>query len=293
MQSSRQQLLEQFSNLSKDGLLGDEIRSSQDEYASLPNGIAKSLKVVADYRQGNVAHPEMAEIREMLFSLIVVAYREARRADLNIAYGLIDGFIGDYPGVPESCLLPKWCSLANASIAMREVIPTANKLLVWQQACKLVQAYNEFLNGLLSYLIILWRTAQGKSINTAVFSINYANKINQFRDLTNGDDGAFYLIFRITQPKLRNATAHESIWLDSETNKVKYIDGRPPVEHEIDLVEFMTYQAIGSHIGQPYLAAIALIAVMVHGTEQEQAVLPEDLITLFNFVPASGVAGLP
>lgn len=138
----------------------------------------------------------------------------------------------------------------------------------------------------------MWRTAQGRTINTAVFSANYANKINQFRDITGGDDGAFSLIFRIAQSKLRNATAHETIWLDSDAGKVRYIDGKPSTEYEIDLVDFMTYQAVGAHIAQPYLAAIALIFVMEHGTDPERSALAEDLITLFNFVPARGVVGL-
>lgn len=289
LQADREQLLEQFSKMAESGILGEEIRLSQDEYNAFPEGVARFLKVIADYYQQNQKHTEIAEIRVILFQLIVVAYREAKRVDQKIAFSVVDGFIEDYPGVSESCLLLKWCSMANASIAFREVSQTDNKLLVWQQACKLFQAYNEFFDSLLAYLVILWRTAQNKPTKLAIFSAAYADKINQFKDLTGSDDGAFYLIFRLARPNIRNAIAHENIWLDSENGKVMYVAGKPPVKHEIDLVEFMALQAVGSHLGQVYLAAIALIVVMEYGTVEAQSLLPEELIELFNFVPKNRV----
>lgn len=275
--------------MAESGILGEEIRLSQDEYNAFPKGIARFLKAIADYYQQNEKHKEMAEIRAILFQLIVVAYREAKRVDQKTAFSIVDGFIEDYPGVPESCLLLKWCSMANASIAFREVSQTGNKLLVWQQACKLFQAYNEFFDGLLAYLIILWRIAKNKPTKSAIFSAAYADKVNQFKELTGGDEGAFYLIFRLVRPDVRNAIAHENIWLDSENNKVKYTAGRPPVKHEIDLVEFMTLQAVGSHLGQVYLAAIALIVVIEYGTVEAQSLLPKELVELFNFVPKNRI----
>lgn len=289
MKASRKKLLEQFSTMGESGAFGDEIKISRDEYNSLPTDIAIFLKVIIDYRQETLKHSEFIEgteeIRETFLKYIIVAYREAKRVDSDIALSIINSFIGDYPGVEESCLLSKWCSLGNASLAFREVAKSESKLLVWQQACKQCQAYNEFLNGLLAYLIILWRTAKSKTVNTAVFSAAYSNKINQFKDLTGGENGAFYLIFRLAKPKLRNAIAHETIWLDSDANKVRYIDGRPPIEHEIGLIDFMSFCSFGSHLAQPYLAAIALIVVMENGTEQEKSLLPNDLVDLFNFVP--------
>jgi len=289
MKQSRQQLLEQFSHMAEDGAFGDEIKASQAEYASLPKGIAIFLKVIHDYRQITIENQEFAEIREIFLKLIIVAYREAKRVDPDIALSIINSLINDYPGVQESYLLPKWCSLSNACLAFREVAKLENKLLVWQQACKQFQAYNEFLNGLLSYLIILWRTANLKPVNTSVFSVAYSNKINQFKDLTGGDDGAFYLIFRLAQPKLRNAIAHETVWLDSNANKVRYVDGNPPVEYEIDLTNFMALCSIGSHLAQPYLAALAVIVVMENGTQEAKSLLPQDLVDLFNFVPKNAV----
>jgi hypothetical protein len=134
-------------------------------------------------------------------------------------------------------------------------------------------------------LIILWRTANSKTVNTSAFSVAYSNKVNQFRDLTSGDDDAFGLIFRLAQPKLRNAIAHETIWLDSGASKVRYIDGKPPVEHEIELMDFMKLSSDGSHLAQTYLAALSVIFVMESGIQEANSLLPKDLVDLFNFVP--------
>ena len=289
MKKSRQQLIEQFSKIAEDGVFSNEIRVSQLEYNSLPRDIAIFMKVVIDYRQQTLKHKDFAEIREIFLKLIIVAYREAKRINPDIALSIVSSFIDDYPGVQESCLLLKLYSLSNACLAFREVAKSENRLLVWQQACRQFQAYNEFLNGLLSYLIILWRTAKSKTINTAVFALPYSNKVNQFMDITDGDDGAFYIIFRIVQPKLRNAIAHETIWLNSDANKVMYIDGKPPVEHEIDLKDFMVLCSVGSHLAQPYLAALALIVIMESDMEQAKLLLPKDLFDLFNFVPPNAI----
>jgi hypothetical protein len=98
---------------------------------------------------------------------------------------------------------------------------------------------SEFLCGLLPYLIIMWRAANDKPVNDAVFSQPFGGLVNQFSNLTGGDEGPFYLFIRIARPRLRNAIAHETAWLDSNNVKVRYTDGREQKqEYEIDLVEF-------------------------------------------------------
>lgn len=268
---------------------GEEIQISKKEYDSLPKGNATFLKVIFDYYQGNLEHPQFEEIRHIFFQILIVIYREALRKDSQVAHYLLDSFISGYPNLPNTGLVSKYCSLSHASIAYREVVKSESKLLIWQQSCRQLQAYNEFLNGLLSYLIILWRTAKNKSIKTTVFSAAYANKINQFKSLTGGENSPFYLILRLAQPKLRNAIAHETIWLDSQANKVRYTDGKQPQEFEIDLVDFMALASTGSHLLQPYLAAISSIVIMENASEQERALLPDSLIKLFDFVPSKSI----
>ena len=277
MKQSHTKLLDQFSSMADDGAFGAEIRQSRDEYDQLPNGIPVMLKLVVEfYDQLRSDTPELAQIRDIACQTLIIAYRESNRKDPDIAANFVHSFIQDYPGISESCLLPRWTSLGNACLASREVAHSQNRLIVWQQTLKLFQAYNEFLNGLFGYLIILWRVHLGKSVNPNVLNTSYGNKINQLRDLTGGEEGPFYFYLRLAQPDIRNAIAHESIWLDSDAAVVRYNYGNQnKQEAEMDLVEFMGYSSSGSHIAQPYLVAIAVIAVMECGNELGQSLLPE------------------
>ena len=215
-------------------------------------------------------------MRQLTCQTLIVAYREAKRKDPEIADNFISSFIQDYPGVAESCLLPRWTSLAKACLAFRELSQSTNRLLIWQQSLKLFQAYNEYLNGLFGYLIVLWRTHLGKAVNPNVFNTTYGNKINQLKELTGGDDGIFYFYLRIAQPDIRNAIAHESIWLDSDDEIIRYNHGNQnKIESQISLTEFMAYITYGSHLAQPYLAAISIIVIMEYGSELAKSFLPE------------------
>ncbi len=283
MKETHKRLLEQLAEMATEGKFGESVKAAQNEYARLPPGIAVLIRAVLDFcKETSKNHEKIAQIRSLFCQLLIGAYREAKRKNQDVALSLLHSFIGDYQGVPESSLLPRWCSLAQASLAFREVAQSNNRLLIWQQSCKLFQAYNEFPNGLLSYLIILWRTSTGKIINTSVFDAPYGNKIDQFNRLTGGEDGPFYLLCRFARPKIRNAIAHETIWLDSDVAKVRYTEGHAPrAEYEIDLVEFMSLASTGSHLAPAYLAAIGVIAVMEAGNEFAESFLPSQLIRVY------------
>ena len=284
MKESHTRLLKQFGNMAADGQFGGSIKKAHQEYGHL-SGLTILHKFVLDFWGGILKkNDEFSQMRSLSCQLLLVAYREAKKRNPEIAQSLVNSFTTDYPGVPESTLLPRWCSLAQASIAMREVAQSENRLMIWQQACKQFQAYNEFLNGLFAYLIILWRVKDGRSVKTNVFDATYANKIDQFGALTGGDDGAFYLFFRLARPKIRNAIAHETIWLDSVENKIRYEEGRHPrSEYEMDLTEFMGLAAAGSHLAQPYLAAISVIAIIEEDYELGKKELPPPLTRLLEY----------
>jgi len=290
MKDSHSKLLHQFSSMAADGKFGDDIRRSREEYDQLPNGIPVMLKLVREFYDGlRSDDPELARIRDIACQTLIVAYREANRKDPDIAAHFVHSLIQDYPGVSESCLLPRWTSLGNACLAWREVAHSQNRLIVWQQTIKLFQAYNEYLNGLFGYLIILWRVHLGKTVNPNVLNTNYGNKVTQLRDLTGGEDGLFYFYLRLAQPEIRNAIAHECIWLDSDAAVVRYNYGNQNKEEaEIDLVEFMGYASSGSHLAQPYLAAISVIVVMECGNELAHSLLPEPYRNLLTH-PGSAV----
>lgn len=284
MKETHTRLLKQVVDMALEGKFGELIKASQREYEQLPAGIGIFVKTVLDFFEETSQHHDgFAELRSLVFQLLIVAFREAKHKDRDVALAFLHSFIEDYPGVPESSLLSRWSSLANASLAFREVADSKQRLLIWQQATKQFQAYNEFLSGLFSYLIILWRTSRGKPINLAVFDVAYGSKVDEFRSLTDGENGAFAVLLNLARPKVRNAIAHETLWLDSDAGKVRFTEGRNPrSEYEMDLAEFMLLAAVGSHLAHSYLAAIGAIAVMEVGNDLAKSLLPPQLIRLFN-----------
>ena len=270
--------------MAEGGRFGNLISKCRSEYQQLPNGIPVMLKSVSDFYESLSSDPpELAKMRQLASKSLIIAYREANWKNHDIATHFLNSFVQDYPGVPESCLLPRWTSLTKASLAIRELAQSQDRLLIWQQSIKLFQAYNEYLNGLFGYLIILWRTHLGKPINPNVLNTTYGNKVNQLGELSDGDDGIFYLYLRLAQPDIRNAIAHESIWLDSASSVVTYVYGsHDKVESQIDLDEFIGYAVCGSHIAQPYLAAISTIAIMECGSELAKSLLPKSYQEIFS-----------
>lgn len=286
MKDTHQRLIQQFSQLASEGMFSQYIKASQQQYDQLKplGGVAVLVQVAREFQEETERHvQEIGEIRSLICKLLIVVYREAKRQDPSISLTFVHSFIQDYPSIPESSLLPRWVSLTLSSLAAREISHSQNRLLAWQIYKQQFQAYNEFLNGLLSYLIILWRTSLSKRVNLNVFDTNYANKVDDFNTLTGGEDGAFYIFSRLARPQIRNAIAHESIWLDSEAGKVCFTEGRGnnKVESEMDVSEFFTLATIGSHFSHAYIAAIAVIAVMEDGSDFAKSLLPIQLVQVF------------
>lgn len=285
MKESHRNLLKQLSETVTRCKFGRDIQASQVAYDRLQSYEAVLLKMILDFVEETAKQtPEIAEIRNLSCQLLIVAYREASRKDHPAAEAFFNSFTDDYPGIAESSILPRLVSLINASLAMREVAYTENRLLIWQQVSKQFQATSEFLCGLFPYLIIMWRAANGKPYNSSVFTQPFGQLVNQFSDLTGGEDGSFYLFIRISHPKIRNAIAHETAWIDSNSGKVRYIDGRDnKQEYEIDLDKFVVIASIGSHVAPAYFAALAVIGIMKFGSGVAKALIPTPFINVFTY----------
>lgn len=285
MKNSHKNLLKQLSEMVANCKFSRDIRESQAVYSTLLSDEYILIRTIIDFVEETVKHSsEIASFRNLICQLFIVAYRESRRKDHLVAEAFFNSFTEDYPGVAESCLLPRLVSLVNSSLAMREVAHTENRLLIWQQVAKQFQAASEFLNGLFPYLIIMWRTANNKSYKTSVFNQPFRQLVNQFSNLTGGEDGPFYLLILISRPEIRNAIAHETIWLDSENGKVRYVDGRDnKQEYEIDFIEYIAIASISSHLASTYLAALAVIGIMEFGSNFAKSLVPITLVNVFNF----------
>lgn len=285
MDASRKRLLEHIADLAAAGELGESFRKNRTKYEALPPGIAVFLTCVADYSvQNRSQDEETRSFRDLVCKLLIVAYREGRRINPGGAEPFLSSLISDYPGAPESALLTRWSSLAQACLASKELSGSSNRTLVWQQMDKVFLSYNEFLDGLLGYLIVLQRLAAGRPVNPRVFDCAYGDKVNQFNSLTGGENGAFYVLTRIARPAMRNASAHGRLWLDPKCSDVRYVDGRDnKAEKSISLDEFAALVHLGSHLLMPYLAAIGTLVALEFGVDEVRALLPTTLVDLWEF----------
>lgn len=286
MNTELKKRLAQLNAQAKAGIFGEKVQENSLHYENLSlEGHNVFLQVVNDFYLVDHKTEEdklIFGMADMFCQIIIVLYRDCKTRDEQIALSFLNGFIEDFQSVPGTCVYPQWEALAKASYALKNSNTFHNPLLSWQQSLKLIQAYNEFLNILLGYFLVAKRCALGKSHSLNVFNKTYGSKLNEFSQLTNGNDGAFYLIFRLAQPDLRNAIAHEDIWLDENTHTVKYSAGKPQkIDYEIGLVEFSMYGMVGSHLGQAYLVAIATILLIESRSLEHISQLPSHLIKLF------------
>lgn len=277
MSISYGRLLEQFTDMAEQGAFGSEMKQLRAKYQSEPTTIRALLSMVRDFSEGlKDEDPELANIRLHATQVLLMAYSETKLSDPVLAWNFVNAFINDYPGIAGSSLMPRWASFANATLAFREVIPSGNRLLVWQNARELFNAYNGFLDGLFGYLILMWRARSGKRINPNVLNDRYGNKVNVLRALSGGEDGPFHLFFRLANPDIRNAIAHQSIWLDSDTGMVHYSYGTSTkIEAEISISTFAVLNMVASNIAQPYVIAMSTIMIMETGTITERAMVPD------------------
>ena len=282
MDKKLERRLAQLAQMTRDGTFGEKAQQASVEWdTSSPQGIAVFQKIVSDFYlvERSKDDEPLYTIANRFCQLLIVAYRNAKKQDKFVANEYVRSFVRDFDAVEGSCLYPQWEGLVKASFALKQV--GGNKLLVERQAFELYRAFNEFLNATLPYLIVAWRTALGKTYSPKIFSQTYAAKLNEFRQLTNGNDGAFYIIFRLANPKLRNAIAHSDVWIDEDDGKVKYTDGKDQkIPYEISLVDFMAHLAAGSHLAQSYLAAMSVIAISESGSSMDVVKLPTHIVKL-------------
>lgn len=278
MDENVQRRLIQMFKMSREGQLGEDVRFSSMEYDRILPGIPIFIKTIEDFYSTNKGNNEFFQLLDLFAQLIILVYRDSKKNGSLVSNAILHSFLKDFPETTDSCLYSRWETLIQASLAFKAV-SQPNVVLIWEQAKSVIQAYNEFLSGLLGYFIVGWRCAQGKNYNTNVFKNSYGSKLNEFSQLTGGDAGAFYVIFRFAQPKLRNAIAHGDIWLDRDEATVKFKDGS--VNHTLPLVKFMAFLGVGSNLGQAYLSAIASIAVLEEGTASDILKIPPHIVKMF------------
>jgi hypothetical protein len=292
MAKDYKKIIGQMIDIAKDGNLGIEIEKTQKEYEKIDDNIACIIKYIYDVLTPKSENDlEITKSKAIFAQYIIVAYRESKKNDSEIAEALLYSFIEDFPSISNSCLLEKWRTFAESILSVKEIYGSKKRLELWQNYSRLFQAYNEFLNGLLSYLILCWKCHLGEAADLSIFGFSYGDKIKEFEKITNGENGLFYLIFRVAKNQIRNAIAHGDIRFDSDAGIIYYLVGKKEKkEKQVDLDEFMATTLLGSTIAQAYLAGIGTIVVMEHGTEKAKVLLPDFLKKAFEFKSESKAA---
>ena len=287
MDPELQRRMQQLRQLAQAGAFGEQARvdtAAYDRAGAAPMGVF--LVLVHDFYgdEARRSAPVIEEFTDLFWLQFILVYRAAKRAAPAVADGLIHAIVRDYPGAPDTCIYPQLEALVTAAHAFKAALATSNRVLVWEQTLRLAEAYNEFLNVLLGYYLIAWRTGLGKRASVKTLYNRYAMKVNEFRDLTSGPGVSFSGLLRLAQPQLRNAIAHGNVWLDSATDTIRYTDGKDQrVPYQMPLGELMLLNTVASHLPMTYLASVGAIVVSEAGTVRDVEQLPRQLVDLLRF----------
>ena len=281
MKTEIKERLLQFHTLGKSGALGDNIKDAYFEYEQVQNGIPTLIKGIDEFYGTNIGHENSLFMMEDLFcQYFILIYKETKKRNKEVAGALIDSFIDDFPDTNNTCIYPSYEELMKISNIFKRYSRTDDEILLWEQSKSVIQAFNELLDKLLEYFIICWRCAQDKKYSTKIFKNTYGSKFNEFKELTNGEDGVFYLLFRIGDPHLRNAITHKSIWFDKENYVVNYTDREK--SFSIDFVDFMVFAYFACNFPQVLIISFAMLGVLINGSRDEIKKLPSHIIKLFS-----------
>lgn len=198
----------------------------------------------------------------------------------NEGTALLEAFIRDYPGVPGSNLAGRWSALGESCIALKGAHAAESVQGLWDASKSIHLNFNEFLSGLLPFLILGLRRARGEAVNTKIFEAVYSQKLDTLDQLTGGLKGRASPLLALSDRTLRNAIGHADIYFDRAASVVRYGVKQKGmrVEHTMSLHDFMWRAALYSHIPQAHLAAMAAAALLMHGTEQDRAHIRHALV---------------
>lgn len=257
-----------------EGLYGDESQAMAYRYHQDNNSPMRlHLQFVKDFYQKVESEQEKEPayaIAQNIVLYLLVFYRDLHKKSPPKAEMFLTGLVMDYPGVAGSKLLGQFQGLVEAAIAFKRVIPYNDYLPLWQQSQKLIQAYNEFLGGLIGYLIIGFKVLLDmKHDPRKILHSSYGNKVHEFNEITHG---ILIELTNLAQPKLRNALAHGGVWHDRETDNVHYQDRDK--EYEMPLINFIAFGSAGSYLCESYIVALSAVLIMYYSSDETREQLP-------------------
>jgi len=229
------------------------------------------------------------EVRLVLVQAMVIAYREARKKDPEMAAWLLRSYLEDHPDAPGSRVFEKCDGLIEAAQVLKGVTGSSDRRALFLATKEVQRAAGEFIPLLMAWLAVLWQVQLGDvpDLKLVKAQTPAGTRVKRFVEITNGEDGVFFMLVRVVNIPLRNAIAHSTVTLDDENAQVIFsrIENGARVYEQIDLFQYMVEIYIHTRLPSIYLAALSTILVMETGRADEKLALPAVLQQAFTGVP--------
>lgn len=271
----RQDRLEQLGKHISQGLLGSSVQAGFKEYQGLTDPNEVFLKTINDFYNSEIS-PEFEDYPHSLIHTILFLYFKNEPNNPEIANYFPEIFQQEIPSVKGTYIFDKYMNLLEIGTTFKKNSNTDDPLLLWEIIKKYHLAINEFLNALSGVILINYRFFNGLSYNVNAVGNNYGSKIKELIDLNIGSPELDNLL-ETTRPDLRNAIAHENIWLDSTNQLVKYRNKNDTSDNEMSISEFVMLLSKSAYYAEAYLVAISTIMLFSSNKPEYRAKLPKAL----------------
>jgi len=272
--------LEEISRQTSRGDYGPRAKGMAEEYKTLEGNDSETfLKAINDYfNKREHVDEKLIPLLDDLFENLLRIYIRAHKKDPEIAEYYVSSYLTNIPGTENTTLFHKSSGLVNASLAFQNVLGSTNPITLWEVAIKLSLSYNEFLDGLLGILILLIKCDLELNCSVTQLKSTYGNRVQEFNRLLEEYKLPYLSFKHFANSKLRNAIAHEKIWLDSEKAIVHY--SNKDDAYTMELAEFLMLNTYATYFADIYYTTLTVIALFMTGTKEEKSKIPAKLIEM-------------
>jgi len=272
--------LEEISRQTSRGNYGLQAKNMAEEYRNLKADEPKTfLKSITDYfEKRKDIDKELLPLIDDIFESLLRIYIRAHKKNPEIAEYYVSSFLANIPGTENTALFHKSSGLINASLAFSNILGSKSPITLWEVAIKLSLSYNEFLNGLLGILILLIKCDLDLNCSVSQLKSTYGSKVHEFSRLLEEYNLPNQAFKQFANANLRNAIAHEKIWLDSDEAVVHYSNKDTP--YTMGLADFLELNTYATYFGDIYLTTLNVIALFMTGAKEEKSKIPTKLIKI-------------
>lgn len=186
---------ELLAQLTRDGYFGEKAKGCAASVSHVSPGVPFALEMIQDlYAPKTEDEKSIHGIVNLIVQLLIITYRDAKRADSDVAKAFYMSLVEDFPKVPKTNLYSTFETAVKSSYAHQGAIASKDAIAIEQTALKLVEAYNEFLSSLYGPMLACLRVVQGLPVSKNLFKKKYAERLAEVNELTGGEDGAYYIL---------------------------------------------------------------------------------------------------